>query len=62
MLMRSGPSYIRKNFRHFLPSNTKVIEEVLLKDKNILEELFIKLNMKFRYWLFNRMNTVRYQD
>jgi hypothetical protein len=62
MLMRSGPSYIRKNFRHFLPSNTKIIEEVLLKDKNILEELFIKLNMKFRYWLFNRMNIVRYQD
>lgn len=60
LLLRSGPSYIRKNFRHFLPANTELIEEVLFKNKNHFETILIKLNMKFRYWLFDRINTVRY--
>lgn len=59
LLLRSGPSYIRRNFRHFLPANTQIIEEVLFKNKNPFETILIKLNMKFRYWLFNRINTVR---
>jgi hypothetical protein len=62
LLMRSNPSYIRRNFRHFLPASTQIIEEVLFKDKNFLQTIFIKLNMRFRYWLFDRTNTVRYQD
>ncbi len=61
LLMRNNPSYIRKNFRHFLPSNTQIIEEVLFKDKNFLQTIFIKLNMKLRYWLFKHINTVRHQ-
>lgn len=62
LLLRNGPSYIRKNFRHFLPENTQIIEEVLYKNKNLFETILIKLNMKFRYWLFDRINTVRYLD
>lgn len=62
MLLHTGPKYIRKNFRHFLPANTKILEEVLLKDKNLFERAFINFNMKIRYWLFKRMNLVRYQD
>ncbi len=62
LLLRSGPSYIRRNFRHFLPANTQIIEEVLYKNKNPFETILIKLNMKFRYWLFDRINTVRYPN
>ena len=62
MLLHSGPKYIRKNFRHFLPENTKIIEEVLMKDKNKFEQILILLNMKLKYWLFKRFNLTRYQD
>jgi hypothetical protein len=60
MLLHRGPKYIRKNFRHFLPANTKIIEEVLMKDKNIFQRVLIHLNMKLRYWLSKRVNLVRY--
>jgi hypothetical protein len=60
MLLHSGPKYIRKNFRHFLPANTQILEEVLLKDKSVPEQMLIKLNMRIRYWLFKRFNLVRY--
>ena len=59
MLLHQGPKYIRKNFRHFLPANTKILEEVLLMDKNLLEKMLININMKVRYWLFKRINLVR---
>ncbi len=62
MLLNDGPKYIRQNFRHFLPANTQILEEVLLKDKSIPEQMLIKLNMRIRYWLFKRFNLVRYQD
>jgi hypothetical protein len=62
MLLHQGPKYIRKNFRHFLPANTKIIEEVLMKDKNQFEQALIFLNMKLKYWLYKRFNLTRYQD
>jgi hypothetical protein len=62
MLLHEGPKYIRKNFRHFLPANTKIIEEVLMKDKNKFQQALIHFNMKLRYWISKRFNLVRYQD
>lgn len=62
MLLHDGPKYIRKNFRHFVPADTKIIEEVLMKDKNKFEQALIRLNMRLKYWLFKRFNIIRYQD
>jgi len=50
-LLRSGPTYIRHHFRHFLTANTKIIPEVLYANKNIFEvcTIFIKLKLsKFK--------------
>jgi hypothetical protein len=62
MLLHEGPKYIRKNFRHFLPKNTQIIEEVLYKDKDPLSKLAISIKMRFAYWLFKKINLVRYRD
>lgn len=62
MLLHDGPKYIRKNFRHFLPKDTQIIEEVLYKDKGPLSQWAISIKLRLAYWLFKRINLVRYRD
>lgn len=53
-LLRSGPTFIRKNFRHFVTPDTQVLEEVLYKDKKYLKIVLIKARMKISYYLFKK--------
>jgi len=54
VLLRNGPSYIRKNFRHFLPSKTQIIPEILLKNKSAWQRFLIGAQMKISYYKFKR--------
>jgi|APCry1669193181_1035450.scaffolds.fasta_scaffold05030_1 hypothetical protein len=53
-LLHSGPTYIRKNFRHFITPETTEIEEILYKNKSWLERLLIRVKMKISYYLFKK--------
>lgn len=54
VLLRYGPTYIRKNFRHFLPENTIIIQEVLFKNKSTWQKFLIWVRMKLSYYKFKR--------
>lgn len=54
ILLRNGPTYIRKNFRHFLPSETKTMKEILFRNKNIWQRLFTRVELKVSYYKFKR--------
>ena len=54
ILLRNGPTYIRKNFRHFLPKNTKVIQETLFNNKNIWQRLMLKIELNIGYYKLKR--------
>jgi SAM-dependent methyltransferase len=51
-LLRKGPTYIRKNFRHFVTPETQIIEEVLYKGHGRLTCAWIRLKMKVMHTLF----------
>ena len=55
LLLRSGPSYIRKGFRHFLTQDTSILKEVLFSaEQTPLQRLYLKAKLKMNYWLFNK--------
>lgn len=54
LLLRNGPSYIRKNFRHFLPSTTKIIPEILFRNQSTWQRLIICMKLKLSYYKFKR--------
>ena len=55
LLLRNGPSYIRKGFRHFTTESTSTLDEVLFsEDQTAIQKFRIKFLLKFRYWIFNK--------
>lgn len=55
LLLRNGPSYIRKDFRHFTTELTSTLDEVLFSDnQTAIQKFRIKLLLRFRYWIFNQ--------
>lgn len=52
LLLRDGPTYIRKGFRQFLTSNTFPIEEVLYKNGSYYANALTFMKMIFSYSIF----------
>jgi hypothetical protein len=52
ILLRDKQSYIRKNFRHFLPSNTKTIDEVYYVDGELIKNIYRFFQKILRYSFF----------
>jgi hypothetical protein len=48
-LLRTGPTFMRGKFRHFVTAETQFIEEVLYQNTNWLQKIWIRLNIKLGY-------------
>ena len=53
LLLRDGPTYIRRGFRQFLTSNTFLIEEVLYKNGSYYANALIFIRIIFSYAIFS---------
>ena len=50
-LLRKGPTFMRRNFRHFVSPETQWIDEVLYDNVSGLKKVWLNLNMKLKYQL-----------
>lgn len=50
-LLRKGPTFMRRKFRHFVSPETEWIDEVLYDNVNGLQKTWLQLNMKLQYQL-----------
>ena len=50
-LLRKGPTFMRRKFRHFVSPETQWIDEVLYDNVNGLQKIWLELNMKLKYLL-----------